>query len=129
MTMQKTTTPRFEISASTAWIAEESRPEQGYHFFAYRISIKNVGEIPAQLISRHWIISDSHGRIEEVRGPGVVGQQPRIMPGETFEYESACPLNSPHGSMKGSYTMISDEGEEFDVEIPEFWLVSPMALH
>lgn len=124
-----TTAPRFQISVKTAYVPEQSQPEQGFHFFAYRISIKNIGSTPAQLQNRHWIITDGLGLTEEVRGPGVVGQQPRIQPGKSFEYESACPLSTPCGSMKGTYQMTTDDGETFDVEIPEFYLVAPHGLH
>lgn len=129
MTMQKSLPIQFQIEAKPHYVAGESKPEQGYHFFAYKISIKNSGSAPAQLVSRHWVITDGHGHVEEVRGPGVVGVQPRIQPGQTYEYESVCPLNTTSGSMKGSFQMVNDEGETFEIEIPEFYLVSPNALH
>lgn len=129
MTMQKTTQTQFSVTAKIVYVPGESKPEQGYHFFAYRISIKNEGTAPAQLMSRHWIITDALGRTEEVRGPGVVGLQPKIQAGQTFEYESACPLHTTHGSMKGHYHMVAENGETFTVEIPEFYLVAPQALH
>ncbi len=119
----------FEVSVTITYVKAESKPEQGFHFFSYHVGIKNSGTAPAQLVSRHWIISDALGRVEEVRGPGVVGLQPRIMPGTTFEYESACPLATSAGSMKGTYQMVNDEGETFSVEIPEFYLIAPQALH
>lgn len=120
---------KFEIKVKASYIDSESNPENHFYFFAYHITIKNIGKIPAQLISRHWIISDSNGRIEEVKGPGVVGQQPKIEPTKQFEYESSCPLNTSSGSMKGFYNFITDEGENFSVEIPEFFLVAPCCLH
>lgn len=123
------TAPRFQINVKTAYVPEQSQPEQGFHFFAYRITIKNVGSTAAQLQSRHWIITDGRGQTEEVRGPGVVGQQPRIPPGQSFEYESACPLSTSCGSMRGTYHMTTDEGSAFDIEIPEFYLISPQGLH
>lgn len=129
MNMQKTQSPPFEVTALPEYIPSESKPEQGYHFFAYKITIKNRGSISAQLISRHWIITDALGRIEEVRGPGVVGQQPKIPAGQSFQYESACPLNTTSGSMKGTYQMVSELGESFEIEIPEFYLIAPQALH
>ncbi|WP_291516047.1 Co2+/Mg2+ efflux protein ApaG [Bdellovibrio sp. ArHS] len=129
MAMQKTTTPDFQISAKVVYVPSESRPEQGYHFFAYKIAITNKGSMPAQLMSRHWIIMDSSGKKEEVRGPGVVGIQPKIQPGQTFEYDSACPLNASTGSMQGKYYFVSESGESFSVEIPEFFLIAPHALH
>jgi ApaG protein len=128
--MQKTVqAQRFSISAKIVYVPGESKPDQGYHFFAYRMSIKNESTAPAQLMSRHWVITDAMGRTEEVRGPGVVGLQPKIQPGQTFEYESACPLHTNVGSMKGQYHMVADSGETFTVEIPEFYLVAPQALH
>lgn len=129
MSMQKQVSPRFEVSVKVSFVAQESRPESGFYFFAYRVRITNQGNAPAQLLSRHWIITDALGQVEEVRGAGVIGVQPKITEGQSFEYESACPLNSPSGSMRGSYQFVSDEGENFDVEIPEFYLVSPTALH
>lgn len=129
MAMQKQLSPRFEVNVTVSYVDQESRPESGYYFFAYRVRITNKGSVPAQLMSRHWVITDALGQVEEVRGAGVIGVQPRITEGQHFEYESACPLNSPSGSMRGSYQMVTDEGESFDVEIPEFYLVSPTALH
>ncbi len=129
MSVQKLLNPSFEVKATVSYVAAESRPETGYHLFSYHISIKNNSSVAAQLISRHWIIVDSVGQTEEVRGAGVVGLQPRINPGQVFEYESACPLPTPVGSMKGYYQLISDEGDQFDIEIPEFFLVAPSALH
>jgi len=129
MTMQKSTTSQIQVSVSTSYVPQESKPEQNYHFFAYKISITNKGSRTAQLMSRHWIITDAMGHTEDVRGPGVVGLQPKINPGQTFEYESACPLNTSSGSMKGSYQMVSEEGDTFTVEIPEFYLIAPQALH
>lgn len=129
MTMQKTLPLNFDIQVTSTYIIEESKPDQNYFFFSYKIRIQNKGSQMAQLMSRHWIITDSFGRNEEVRGPGVVGLQPKIQPGQTFEYESACPLPTATGSMKGFYSMVTEAGETVQVEIPEFWLVSPQALH
>lgn len=129
MAIQKTTLPEFQISSKVVYIPSESRPDEGYHFFAYKISIKNNGNTPAQLMSRHWIITDARGTKEEVRGPGVVGLQPKIQPGQTFEYDSACPLHTNTGSMQGRYFMVAESGESFTVEIPEFYLIAPLAIH
>lgn len=129
MSKIKTQTPIFNISAKVAYVETESRPEHSYYFFAYKIFIQNTGPIGAQLLNRHWIITDAFGRIEEVKGPGVVGMQPKIQPGQTFEYDSACPLTTSCGSMKGSYQMITDSGDEYSIEIPEFFLVCPQSLH
>jgi len=129
MIKQKTVYPHFEIHAKVNYVETESRPESNYFFFAYHISITNKGSASAQLMGRHWIITDDSGHIEEVRGAGVVGAQPRIQPGQTFQYESACPLTTSSGSMRGSYQMLSENGQIFDIEIPEFYLVAPIALH
>ncbi len=129
MGTQKTLKNDFKISVSISYVASESRPEEGYHFFAYKVTIQNQGDQAARLMARHWIITDSQGKIEEVRGPGVVGAQPRIIQGKNFQYESACPLNTPCGSMKGYYSMLAEDGESFQVEIPEFYLIAPQALH
>lgn len=129
MAMQKTTTPQFQVNAKVVYVPGESRPEQDYHFFAYKISIKNMGSAPAQLMSRHWFITDAHGKTEEAKGSGVVGMQPKIQPGQVFEYDSACPLTTKTGTMKGTYQMVGDDGSTFDIEIPEFYLVAPLALH
>lgn len=127
--MQKATQSPFKVTVKSLFVPEQSSPDQGYYFFAYRVSIENLGSESAQLLSRHWIITDGFGHVEEVQGPGVVGQQPKIAAGQKFEYESSCPLMSPTGSMKGRYQMKSDSGEEFWIEIPEFYLLSPMGLH
>lgn len=129
MSTQKVLNTQFKISVSVQYVESESKPEANYYFFSYKIHITNTGNAPAQLMSRHWIITDSHGQSEEVRGAGVVGLQPKINPGQNFEYESVCPLSTASGSMKGFYQMLSSEGETFDIEIPEFYLIAPTALH
>ncbi|MFN7455394.1 MAG: Co2+/Mg2+ efflux protein ApaG [Pseudobdellovibrionaceae bacterium] len=129
MSVQKSTSFSFQISARVSYSSHESRPEAGYHFFVYKISIMNQSSQPAQLMARHWIITDGFGQTEEVRGAGVVGLQPKIQPGQAFEYESACPLMTTSGSMKGSYQFLAEDGSTFDVEIPEFYLIAPQSLH
>lgn len=129
MSVQKQVSPEFEIETRVTFDPKESRIEEGFFFFRYRIQIKNKGSMPAQLMSRHWIITDGTGKTEEVRGAGVVGVQPKLVAGQCFEYESACPLTTPAGSMTGSYQMITESGETFDIQIPEFYLVAPCALH
>jgi ApaG protein len=103
-------------------------PEAQY-FFAYRIRIANTGEETVQLVSRHWVITDGEGRVEHVRGPGVVGEQPVLEPGESFEYTSFCPLPTPIGSMHGTYQMVTAGGAAFDAEISPFSLAVPTALN
>lgn len=129
MSTQKLLRTNFQISVKAQYVAGESKPEANYYFFSYKIMITNTGKTPAQLMSRHWIITDSLGEVEEVRGAGVIGLQPKINPGQSFEYESVCPLSTSHGSMKGSYQMVADDGASFDIEIPEFYLIAPTALH
>ena len=119
----------FTISVSPRFLSEQSDPEKGQYLFAYTIRIVNSGQTVAQLVSRHWIITDANQHVEEVRGPGVVGEQPRLAPGEAFEYTSGCPLPTPFGSMRGSYQCVADDGTSFDVPIPEFLLSVPRTLH
>ncbi len=95
----------------------------------YTILISNESEVAVQLVTRHWIITDATGHVQEVRGPGVVGQQPRLEPGQAFEYTSGCPLTSPYGSMRGSYQMVAADGETFDAEVAEFTLTAPYTVH
>lgn len=121
--------PSFAISVTSVFVPQESQPEHKNYFFAYKIQIKNTSNFTAQLMSRHWIITNAFGHEEEIRGPGVVGLQPQIKPGQFFEYESACPLQTSTGSMKGFYHFISENGEPFTIEIPEFYLVAPTAIH
>ena len=102
---------------------------QQHWFFFYTITIENVGDVPVQLISRHWVITDGSGRVEEVRGPGVVGQQPTLAPGEQFTYTSGCPLATPFGRMEGTYQMVTASGESFDVVIAPFTLSEPYTVH
>ena len=118
-----------QISVQVKFLEEESKPEQGQYHFAYTISIKNDGEIPFQLIARHWIIIDSDGNTQQIKGLGVVGQQPLLKGGQAFEYTSWATIPTPTGSMKGSYYCISEEAEMFEVPIPEFTLIMPRILH
>ncbi len=122
---------KYEITvqARTQYLEEQSRPDQDHYVFAYTITIANTGTVPAQLISRHWIITDSNHRIEEVRGLGVVGEQPLLKPGEAYEYTSGSALATPVGIMRGSYQMVAEDGTRFDAPIPEFTLSVPRILH
>ena len=129
MSLKKTQNVEFQISSTSVFVESESDPEQHRYFFAYKITIKNVGSSTAQLMSRHWVITDALGHIEEVRGPGVVGLQPKITAGQSFEYDSACPLKTSSGTMRGSYQFVDESGETFDVIIPEFYLIAPTAIH
>ncbi len=120
---------RIEIIPTPQFIPEQSDPDDNRYVFAYTIAIRNVGSVPAQLVSRHWIITDANNQVQEVRGLGVVGKQPLLQPGESFEYTSGSSLTTPIGTMKGSYQMVAEDGTHFDAEIPEFVLAIPRALH
>lgn len=122
---------KYQIAASAVpqFIADQSDPAIERYVFAYTITIENVGTVPAQLISRHWIITDGNLRVQEVRGLGVVGQQPLLKPGETFEYTSGCQLDTPVGTMRGSYQMTAEDGTQFEAVIAEFTLAIPRVLH
>ena len=112
----------FSVQVEPRYLPEQSAPDEGVWSFAYTITISNTGAVPAQLISRHWIITDERGEIEEVKGLGVVGQQPLLKPGESFEYTSGCRLRTSSGTMQGSYFCVAEDGERFEVEIPAFVL-------
>lgn len=119
----------IKVFAQSFYIEDQSAPEQDRYAFAYRITIRNEGTVPAQLLTRHWIITDSDGRVQEVRGEGVVGEKPHLRPGEAFQYTSGAIIETPVGSMRGSYQMIADDGMRFDAEIPVFTLAVPGTLH
>jgi ApaG protein len=122
-------TYEFSVTVKTRYLAEQSEPDDSQYAFAYTITIKNTGQVAAQLISRHWTITDANNEIEEVRGLGVVGQQPFLRPGEQFEYTSGAVLKTPHGSMVGTYFCVAENGMQFDTAIPEFVLSQPRTLH
>jgi ApaG protein len=119
----------IKVEPSPQYLAEQSDPENNRYLFAYTITIVNVGDVPAQLVSRHWIITDANNEVQEVRGLGVVGKQPLLKPGESFQYTSGSSLTTPVGTMKGSYQMVAEDGTHFAAEIPEFVLAMPRTLH
>ncbi|HZQ62618.1 MAG TPA: Co2+/Mg2+ efflux protein ApaG [Casimicrobiaceae bacterium] len=119
----------IRIDVRTAYLDDRSEPARNQYVFAYTISITNTGEAPAQLIARHWIITDAEHHVQEVKGLGVVGQQPLIKPGESFEYTSGTTLATPVGTMHGTYHMVGEDGSTFDVPIPQFTLSVPRVLH
>lgn len=123
--------PRYQIdvSVTTRYLAGQSQPEQNRYAFSYTVTIVNSGELPAQLLSRHWIITDGDGRVQEVRGAGVVGQQPHIEPGASHTYSSGTVMATQVGIMQGSYQMLAEDGKRFDATIAPFRLAVPGALH
>jgi ApaG protein len=123
------TTEGIRVQVRSVYLSERSAPQRGEYLFAYTVRISNVGNDTAQLVSREWIITDGLGRVERVAGPGVVGQQPLIVPGQSFEYTSFCPLPTPVGSMHGSYRMQRPDGRSFDARIAPFSLAVPTALN
>lgn len=128
--MSNTLTRGIRIVVRPRYLPEQSAPDAGQYLFAYHITVRNEGQETVQLLSRHWVITDGEGHIEEVRGPGVVGKQPTLRPGEQFEYTSGCPLTTPVGSMRGAFTMQRLDGtERFDADILPFTLAMPRALN
>ena len=119
----------ISINVNTAYLAEQSDPSADRYVFAYTITIANIGTVAAQLISRHWTITDAENVIQEVKGLGVVGEQPLLRPGESFEYTSGTAMATPVGTMRGSYQMVAEDGNKFDAEIPVFTLSMPRVLH
>jgi len=117
------------VSTKTQYLADQSDEAAGKFVFAYTITIKNTGSAPAQLISRHWVITDSNGKVQEVKGLGVVGEQPLLAPGEGYEYTSGASIATPVGTMRGTYQMVAEDGTRFDATIPEFTLSIPRVLH
>ncbi|MCA9542165.1 MAG: Co2+/Mg2+ efflux protein ApaG [Myxococcales bacterium] len=127
--MSEAVTRGVRVKVRSAYVPDRSDPDEDFYFFAYRVVIDNEGTVPVKLISRHWIITDGTGHAEEVKGPGVVGEQPLLAPGESYAYTSACPLPTPVGSMHGSYQMVSANGERFDARIAPFTLACPNAIN
>ena len=119
----------IRIQVVTHYIDEQSEPDVGRFVFAYTITIENSGSIPAKLLSRHWLITDANGKVQEVSGDGVVGEQPYLIPGDTFRYSSGAVLDTPVGAMQGRYRMQADNGVDFDAPIPPFTLAVPGMLH
>jgi ApaG protein len=123
--MYRAITRSIEVKVEPRFLPDRSSPENGYYFWAYSITIANRGRETVQLKTRHWRITDANGKLQEVRGPGVVGEEPVLKPGEHFEYTSGVPLPTPSGFMVGSYGMVTDKGEKFDIDIPAFSLDTP----
>ena len=127
--MSDTTTRGIRVQVDSFYEAERSSPQESYYFFVYQVRISNVGREAAQLISREWFITDANGDTQRVQGPGVVGEQPVLAPGEQFEYTSFCPLSTPVGSMRGSYHMVLESGASFEAEIAAFSLAVPNSVN
>ncbi|MCY4148684.1 MAG: Co2+/Mg2+ efflux protein ApaG [Gammaproteobacteria bacterium] len=119
----------IDISVMPTYLEDQSSPDDNHYVFAYTVNIVNRGDRPAKLLTRHWIITDANGKVEEVKGPGVVGEFPNLRPGESFEYTSGTIIQTPLGSMTGSYQMCDDEGNKFDAAIPAFTLSAGVVLH
>jgi ApaG protein len=119
----------FSVASQVRYISEESDPEHRKYAFAYTLTIRNTGQVTAQLIARHWVITDSENRVQEVKGLGVVGHQPLLKPGEQFEYTSYAVIATPVGTMRGEYFCVAEDGERWDAPVPEFVLRMPRTLH
>ena len=127
--MTETTTRGIRVQTRPVYVPERSDPARGSYFFAYEITIANVGDEPATLVSRRWVITDGMGQVHEVEGEGVVGHTPHLEPGQVFRYTSFCPLSTPVGTMEGTYLMLRDDGETFEATIAPFTLAAPHALN
>ena len=127
--MPSTKSHDIRVQVATRFLDEQSHPTQNRFVFSYTVTIRNRGETPAKLLSRHWIITDGNGKVQEVRGDGVVGEQPRVRPGEDYQYTSGAVLETAVGTMRGSYQMLSEDGTRFNAAIPEFTLSVPRTLH
>ncbi len=121
--------PSIQITAETLYLADQSEPEGARFVFAYTITIRNTGALPARLLNRHWLITDANGKVQEVQGEGVVGEQPHILPGQQHRYSSGAVIETPVGTMEGSYGMRTDDGSQFRADIPCFRLAVPGVLH
>ncbi|KAF3998499.1 Co2+/Mg2+ efflux protein ApaG [Glaciimonas immobilis] len=119
----------FTVTVKTQYLEEQSDPDRNHYVFAYGITIKNTGQVAAQLISRHWVITNAKNEVQEVRGLGVIGHQPLLQPGENFEYTSGTSLTTPQGSMFGEFFCVAEDGEQFEARVPEFVLSLPRTLH
>lgn len=120
---------KIRVEVDTSYLEDQSDPKERRYVFSYTITIRNEGSVPARLLTRHWIITDSNGKVQEVRGEGVVGEQPYLKPGQGFRYSSGAVLETPVGAMQGSYQMVGDDGEQFDAPISPFRLAMPGLLH
>ena len=127
--MTATASNRIRVDVATSYVEDQSNPGEGRYVFSYTITIRNEGDKPARLMARHWLITDANGKVQEVVGEGVVGEQPHLQPGQGFRYSSGAILETPVGSMQGRYRMLADDGEPFDAPIAPFRLAMPGVLH
>lgn len=127
--MNTQTSHKIRVDVTTSYIEDQSKPDEGRFVFSYTITILNEGTVAAKLLTRHWIITDANGKVQEVRGEGVVGEQPHLQPGQGFRYSSGAVIETPVGAMQGSYQMVTDDGSSFDAEISPFRLAKPGLLH
>jgi ApaG protein len=127
--MSDTTTQGIRVQVESFYDEDRSSPQESYYFFAYRVRVSNMGAEKARLVSREWLITDANGEVQRVQGPGVVGEQPTLAPGEAFEYTSFCPLSTAVGAMQGSYHMVRPDGSSFEAEIAPFSLAVPHAVN
>jgi len=127
--MNTSVTHKIRVDVSTSYIDDQSKPDESRYVFSYTITIHNEGTVPAKLLTRHWLITDANGKVQEVRGDGVVGEQPHLQPGQGFRYSSGAVIETPVGAMQGSYQMMADDGARFDAQIAPFRLAKPGLLH
>jgi ApaG protein len=127
--MKSHSTHKIRVDVSTSYVDDQSKPDESRYVFSYTITIHNEGTVPAKLLTRHWVITDANGKVQEVRGDGVVGEQPHLQPGQGFRYSSAAAIETPVGAMQGSYRMVADDGAHFDAPIAPFRLAIPGVLH
>lgn len=127
--MSESSPYQITVEAVSQFVPDQSKPDDNHFVFAYTITVRNEGAVAAQLLSRHWVITDANGKVREVSGEGVVGEQPHVNPGEGFQYTSGAVLETSVGTMRGTYHMRADDGREFEAEIPEFTLSIPRTLH
>lgn len=120
---------KIRVDVSTSYVDDQSKPDESRYVFSYTITIHNEGTLPAKLLTRHWVITDANGKVQEVRGEGVVGEQPHLQPGQGFRYSSGAVIETPVGAMQGSYQMVADDGARFDAQIAPFRLAKPGLLH
>ena len=119
----------IDVQVETRFVPDQSKPHDNRYVFAYTVTLHNAGDVPARLLARHWVITDANGKVEEVRGEGVVGEQPWMRPGDRYQYSSGAVLDTAVGTMRGSYQMLADDGTRFDAPIPPFTLSIPRTLH